>query len=288
MENIELRQRFKDADFFPQNDVKVGVFGAGGIGSWVTFFLSRIGYKVCLIDFDRVEEHNIGGQLFRVADINKLKVNAVSDIIKDFCNEVIDTFTFRVDNNVIAPPLTIAAFDNMQARTDLFESWVRNNSNSIVQPLFIDGRLTMDTVQIIAIPYNLESIQKYRTEYLFSDATLEEEACTAKQSSHTAALIGSHIVTIFANHIANINIGTKIKPIPFYYEFFAPFQFTTEIDELEIPIVGASSEPVESLNSDDLFPDVVITSSDETIEDILNISENDSSENNTDEDGIEF
>lgn len=266
MTNIELRQRFKDADFFPITDVNVQVFGAGGIGSWVTFFLSRIGYQVTLIDFDTVEQHNIGGQFFRVSDIGRFKIDAVKSVVKMFSDEIINTLNFTVTDSTsfIAGPIVVAAFDNMDARKNLFENWVSRNSNAITQPLFVDGRLTMDTIQIISVPYNDESIDKYRNEYLFNNNSIEEEACTAKQSSHTAGMIGSHIVSIIANHISNINIGEKVKPIPFYYEFFAPFQHTTVIDELQVVPTMAVDTTSNELDVvleelDAIFPDTIIT-----------------------------
>ena len=58
--------RFKDAPWFPERDEVVMIGGAGGIGSWLTFLLVRAGFKPTVYDFDVIEEHNIGGQLFRM------------------------------------------------------------------------------------------------------------------------------------------------------------------------------------------------------------------------------
>ncbi len=37
--------RFKDAPWYAKEDVNVLIGGAGGIGSWLTLFLSRANFK---------------------------------------------------------------------------------------------------------------------------------------------------------------------------------------------------------------------------------------------------
>ena len=88
--------RFKGASWFPKGNELILVGGCGGIGSWVTFFLARIGYLPIVYDFDVIEEHNIGGQLFRHSDIGRLKVSAISQICKDFCGIEITGFESKV------------------------------------------------------------------------------------------------------------------------------------------------------------------------------------------------
>lgn len=54
------QSRFKDAPWFPKHDELCMVGGAGGIGSWLCYFLTKIGFKIHLYDFDTVEDHNLG------------------------------------------------------------------------------------------------------------------------------------------------------------------------------------------------------------------------------------
>jgi tRNA A37 threonylcarbamoyladenosine dehydratase len=55
--------RFKDTPWFDQlSNSRVIVFGAGGIGSWLSFFLARTGSDVVVVDMDTVEDHNLGLQ----------------------------------------------------------------------------------------------------------------------------------------------------------------------------------------------------------------------------------
>ncbi len=67
MKIIDVKKsRFRDADWFEKADTlktPIVIGGAGGIGSWLVLFLSRI-LNNCtdlyLFDFDSVEEVNIG------------------------------------------------------------------------------------------------------------------------------------------------------------------------------------------------------------------------------------
>lgn len=133
--------RFKDAPWFPQRDELVMIGGAGGIGSWLAFFLTRAGFKPTIYDFDIIEEHNVGGQLFRNSDVGLPKVSALYNIIKEFCGNEINTVNQRIDENSPTHYFMFSAFDNMRARKDLFEVWKKSIPNCPVTPIFIDGRL---------------------------------------------------------------------------------------------------------------------------------------------------
>ncbi len=78
--------RFKDAPWFPKEDVHTVVGGAGGIGSWLTLLLSRAGFKPIVFDFDTLEEHNLGGQFFSKRQIGKTKVEALEENVQ-ICNK---------------------------------------------------------------------------------------------------------------------------------------------------------------------------------------------------------
>jgi hypothetical protein len=212
--------RFKGAPWFPQTDELCLVGGAGGIGSWLTFFLVRAGFKPIVYDFDVIEEHNLGGQLFRANDINVLKVDALFSIIQEYCGEQITTFSEAITENSPTHHFCFSAFDNMKARKDLFEVWKKSIPNCPVQPVFIDGRLTMEQLQIFCV--TPDKIDRYESEHLFHDAEVEDAPCTMKQTSHTAAMIASHMVAMFTNHITNIYEREVVRDVPFYYEHFVP------------------------------------------------------------------
>lgn len=225
MENNNIRGRFKDADWFPKSQEVVMIGGAGGIGSWLSFFLARAGFTPVIYDFDIIEEHNIGGQLFKYDDIGKTKVQALSDIIRDYSNIFINTFCQKIDENSPSHCFVFSAFDNMKARKDLFNCWKKNLHSYSIKPIFIDGRLTMEQLQIFCVtPENIDEYEKH----LFDDSEVEDAPCTMKQTSHTAAMIASHMMGFFTNHITNIYCRENIREVPFYYEYFIPINLTSE------------------------------------------------------------
>jgi len=216
--------RFKDAPWFPENDEHCMVGGAGGIGSWLTFFLVRAGFKPVVYDFDIIEEHNLGGQLFRKNDIGRKKVEALNDIINSYCDYQINSFSERITIDSPTHHFCFSAFDNMKARKDFFNVWKQSIPNCPVKPIFIDGRLTMEQLQIFSV--TPDTMDEYEKEHLFDDSEVEDEPCTMRQTSHTAAMIASHMTSIFTNHITNIYERMTVRDVPFYYEFFTPVNLT--------------------------------------------------------------
>jgi len=220
----EQFNRFKDAIWFSDRKELVMVGGAGGIGSWLVFLLVRAGFLPTVYDFDIIEEYNTGGQLFRKQDVGVKKVDALYNISKEFCGEEINTFDVRINENSPTHYFMFSAFDNMKARKDMFNGWKKSIENCPVTPIFIDGRLSMESFQIFCVAPN--NMNKYEEEYLFDDSEVEDEPCTLKQTSHSAAMIASHMVGFFTNHLTNIYEKEVVRDVPFLYEYFIPMNLT--------------------------------------------------------------
>lgn len=238
MDNSNLTLRFKDADWFPRNRaIQVQIGGAGGIGAWLAFFLCRIGYAVAQYDFDTVEEHNLGGQLFAGRHIGGTKVGAVQDVVANYASVTMYSgFNEKITEETPAFLICFSAFDNMLARTTMFNNWLKavrdyneaENYEEEVVPIFIDGRLEAEQLQIFTCAYSSqedifnENVTRY-IDTLFLDVEgADEPPCTMKQTSHTAALIASKMTCIFTNHVANSFIGEKVRSVPHRYEEFTP------------------------------------------------------------------
>ena len=218
-----INSRFKDAPWLPQNNESCLIGGAGGIGSWLTFFLARAGFRPNVYDFDIIEEHNIGGQLFSKEDIGKPKVESLYDMIFRYCDNHINAFKKAIDQDSPTHYFCFSAFDNMKARKDLFEVWEKSISKCPVTPIFIDGRLTAEQLQIFCV--TPDNIGRYKNE-LFDDSEVEDAPCTFKQTSHCAAMIASHMMGFFTNHLTNIYERENVRDVPFYYEFYVPVSLT--------------------------------------------------------------
>lgn len=200
------------------------VAGQGGIGSWISMILSRMHpAQIFLYDDDVVEAVNLAGQCYGLSAIGKKKVTAMASFVEDFsdyhaCMAVPTKFT----EDTAPGDIMICGFDNMKARKIFFNSWKTHvkESKHPEKCLFIDGRLAMDNFQVFCITgddtYNQT---KYSVDWLFSDEDAEEAVCSMKQTTYCACMIGSIIVNLFTNFVAN-QISPMSHDLPFktYYD----------------------------------------------------------------------
>ena len=235
--------RFKDAPWFPKEETNVIVGGAGGIGSWLTLMLSRAGFFPIVYDFDRLEEHNLAGQLYTKSDAEAMvpKVDALKGLCKQFADTDITVMNERYTKDSMSHHYVFSAFDNMQARKDMFAAWKEYVKEwedfkgiadaahipniSLSEPIFIDGRLTAEQMQIFCV--TPDKIEEYK-KHLFDDTEVQDAPCTMKQTSHSAAMIASHMVGFFTNHMTNNAVGEKDRTVPFFWEYFIPINYINE------------------------------------------------------------
>ena len=231
MANIERTERFKDAEWYSEKKRPVLVGGCGGIGSWLTLLLSRANMQPYVYDFDTMEGINMAGQLYGKKHIGMPKVEALYEVVKEFCDEELDIFNEEITEDTMSNHYVFSAFDNMKARKILFDKWVESNVGK-GPAIFIDGRLLMEQMQIFCVKNNPEDIERYK-KYLFGDSEVEDAPCTAKQTSTSAAMIASHMVMYFTNHLVNVKTNSIKRSVPFYWEMFMPLDMISYKPEEE-------------------------------------------------------
>ncbi len=225
----ESTTRFSGAEWFNEiQKARIIVAGIGGIGSNVAFQLARmIPANLTLYDDDNVEMVNMAGQLFSSNNIGESKVNAIANMIYDYTSmkqvlAIKDKFTSDKEPGDIM----ICGFDNMRARRTFFNSWYNHISDKSKEErckcLYLDGRLSMDTLQILCIrgddQYNIE---RYEREFLFADYEADATVCSMKQTTYLACMIGSLMVNLFTNFIANTLNPVIPYDLPFFTEYDA-------------------------------------------------------------------
>jgi len=103
----------------------IHIIGAGCTGSSTARIISKLGFNnIKITDFDKVEEHNLPNQYYRFQDINKFKVDALSEIIKEFSgvniisenNKIDEKYTFDMGMNNIF----VFCVDSMEVRRTMF------------------------------------------------------------------------------------------------------------------------------------------------------------------------
>ncbi|MEM7347148.1 MAG: ThiF family adenylyltransferase [Chloroflexota bacterium] len=102
--------------------LRVTICGAGAVGSNLINTLARQGVQqITVIDFDRVEDHNIGTQTYTQEDVGLFKVEAIqAEIFRAVGVEVTTLRQKLTDRNVAKllkrADLVIDGFDNHAAR----------------------------------------------------------------------------------------------------------------------------------------------------------------------------
>lgn len=223
----EANSRFSGTEWFAaiQNtDIIIG--GMGGISSNLAFQVARMHPRTLIFyDDDTVEEANMSGQLFSNENIGEFKVDAINNMIRQY---TLTTNAWGIPEKFTEStppgPIMMCGFDNMQARKIFFESWCRyiGTVEDRANCLFLDGRLSIDTLQIFAIrgddDYN---IGRYAKEFLFSDDEAEETVCSMKQTTYLACMIASLMTNLFTNFVADTLDPVIPYDLPFFTEYEA-------------------------------------------------------------------
>lgn len=220
----EYQIRFSGATWFKKaSEVVVEVCGIGGIGSYVSMYLSRIGTPIIVRDNDTVENLNLAGQLFPISCVGMTKVRAIDKVCKGFAPECNITLMGELitERTILQSNIVFSCFDNMHSRKTLFELWLKKceETSTVDNPgLFIDGRLAAESYQIYVIPFTDKNrIKLYQEKYLFSDEEMDKTLCSYKQTTHMAAMITSRMVMYFTNYLHNL-VDEIPRIIPFIDE----------------------------------------------------------------------
>ena len=179
-----------------------------------------------------IESHNLGGQLFKTNQVGAAKVSAVSALSRELAispNVRKVQVPRIVQNNIPAfshkQANYFSCFDNMEARQYAFKHFLRYTE----QGVFIDGRLTMEQLQIFCIDrQDKDAIRNYEENYLPNDEDVEDTVCSLKQTSHSAAMIASMMVGFYTNWVTN-QFSDEERRLPFFTEYFIPLNMHTEV-----------------------------------------------------------
>lgn len=225
----ESTTRFSGAEWFNEIQKKsIIIAGCGGIGSNLVFQLARmVPASMVLYDDDTVEMVNMAGQLFARNDIGMAKVTAIANMITAYTNmQNIYAIQGKFGPTTEAGDIMMCGFDNMDARRTFFERWLLHVEDKPLEEqrncLFLDGRLSLDTLQVLCIAGDDRfNINRYRSEFLFSDEEAEHTVCSMKQTTYLACMIGSIMVNLFTNWVANSLDPIIPYDLPFFTEYDA-------------------------------------------------------------------
>lgn len=174
---------------FDKLDTPITVIGAGGIGSWTTFALAKMGFtNITVYDPEKVGIENVGNQLYNFEHIERMKVAALSNL----CDKVGSTIKVKaqkfepVDAAHFNPgTIVIMAVDSMRTRKMIAEN-VPNDC------FLIDGRMGAEKI-LLYTSFDKKTRESY-IKTIYTDDNAEQVACTAKATSYCALTIAGLIV----------------------------------------------------------------------------------------------
>lgn len=104
----------------------ITLIGAGGLGSPIALYLSRIGIKkLNIIDYDIVEKSNLSRQvLYEPKDLNQDKIKVASNKLSEFC--VVKTSKEINEDMIKESNLVIGGVDNWSSRYKLNDLCIKN------------------------------------------------------------------------------------------------------------------------------------------------------------------
>lgn len=187
---------------------KILVIGAGGIGSWTSLSLLKMGCSdVTVMDFDTVEIHNVGSQLYGSWDTGKTKLEALGDRLSGLA----ETLPTLVDGDITEMldkldefDTIISAVDSITVRKTVFEALKGT------QKRFIDGRMAGNAIEIYSVPMDNKEATDLYEETLFTEEESLHIECSSRAVIYNCFIIAGFIADIVAQWSNNNEVPVEI------------------------------------------------------------------------------
>lgn len=190
----------------------VSIIGCGALGSAVAMALAKMGVNgFTLFDDDGVNVVNLPNQMYRIEDVGKFKVEALSEIIRAYNNDAnVVEFNQRYFDQKLTE-IVIVTTDSMNSRSLIWGKF----QDQLQTRILIEARMGSEEGQIYTIskefyhaPECLKPIakdrwvvsssdQRFYQDRLYSDATASQAKCTEKAIIYNVFMIASLVCRAF-------------------------------------------------------------------------------------------
>lgn len=180
----------------------VKMIGAGGIGSFSSLALAKLGHPLTVFDHDTVEPHNLPTQCFRLVDVGRPKVEALRDTILAFTDLKIEARQERFVRQSVAGPM-ISGVDSMDTRLEIWHGLVKGCPEI---PIYLDGRMGAETLYLYAVrPADAGDIQWYEGR-LYPSSQAAPAPCSARAIVYTLLGMAGEV----ARQMTRLAAGTAL------------------------------------------------------------------------------
>lgn len=183
---------------------EIAIIGCGGLGSSLGIALGSCGIgKIHLVDFDKVEIHNIHRQIaFTKNDVGRYKAEALAKVIESR-SDFVEALPFTHDFDTFAatgivPDLIIDATDNLPIRAKI-DRYARE----------------------IQRPWIYGSVEAFHGQVcFFEESDFGAFQISDKEPAGIAAPIVMHIASLQANLALRYLVGLPVRKDLLYYLYF--------------------------------------------------------------------
>jgi sulfur carrier protein ThiS adenylyltransferase len=201
-----MNDRFEpQRDLVPQDRLRgltATVVGVGAVGRQVAIQLAGIGVqRLQLVDFDRVEAHNVTTQGYLREDIGRLKVAAVQKTITAIDPTIdLELIADRFRLKQVVGPAIFCCVDSISSRTSIWRS---------VQHRFqfwADGRMLGEVIRVLA------AVEQHDRQHYASTLFMQSEAefghCTSRSTIYAAGIAAGMMVHQFCRWLRRMPLDT--------------------------------------------------------------------------------
>lgn len=208
----EVTKDFREASLTRQLDVipmavlgaQIHIIGAGAIGSWVALSLAKMGLMdITVYDHDTVSVENMNCQFYPIKDIDRLKVDALQEMVEMFTGTRIQVRPAKYTGEKLRG-IVISALDNMETRKIIFDN-CKDSATWIVDP-----RMSLEAASLFVCNTRSPKVVEEYSKTFYSDSDAVQERCTAKSTIFTANLIAG-LVCKTVKDIITENQEDKIR-----------------------------------------------------------------------------
>ena len=181
-------------------NLHVTVIGCGAVGSFTALSLCKMGVgQLTLIDHDKVSIENLPNQFYRESDLGKKKVDACSELIRQFDKQIpMVTLARPFIKQKLESDIVISAVDSMDVRKRIWASVVTHRTVK----LLVDPRMAAQVIQVYSVKPGVPNGSKDYEATLVDESETLEERCTARSIIYSvlplAGLVCRHVAA-FAN-----------------------------------------------------------------------------------------
>ncbi|MDP8264129.1 MAG: sulfur carrier protein ThiS adenylyltransferase ThiF [Candidatus Aceula lacicola] len=192
----KLLEVFGKEKFKKVRSVKIGIAGAGGLGSNCAFNLVRVGFKhFSIVDFDLIEFSNLNRQFYFYDQNEKKKVEVLKENLKRINPDIdIEVSSQKVEGNNIADlfvdcHIVVEAFDKAEYKS-IFVEYFLKTDKFIVSASGMAGIGKSDDIKVHRIKNNF---------FLIGD--LKTDSCNAPLLSPRVNIAAAKQADVILEHV---------------------------------------------------------------------------------------